>query len=124
MDGKIKESLNLFKQLNKRKNVKYVLYEAGITSTPDRARNLGANDFNLVKYEDFMKGNIPLPMENYTCPMKISQNNGEGNFSENCDYWGAFSQCEFYGKKECWEKFYGNAKSPAEKQKILKKGNF
>ena len=118
-DGMIEGSVKLFDGLQVREDVKYVVYGTGRVFSPDYLFKHGATDVEVVRYSDFVNGKLPLPLENYTCPRFISQSYGNADFDNDCRL-GLMSDCDKYGTQECWDKFYGDAKTVEEKQDVLR----
>lgn len=119
--GLIVDSVSLFNGLQKRDDVNYVMYSTGNACSPEYLFEHGANKINVIRYKEFIQGKLPLPMEQYTCPKKISYIYGDSKFDNDCILLGSFSNCKKYGTQECWDKFYGEAKTVEEKQNVLKK---
>ena len=119
-DGIIVGKIKLFKKLQKRDDVNYVMYATGKCFSPKYLFEHGASEINVISYEDFLQGNFPLPITQYTCPRQISQYYGKGEFYNDCAN-GTFSECKKFKTQECWDKFYGEAKTIDQKRKVLKK---
>ena len=119
-DGLIVGSVSLFNELQKRDDVNYVMYSTGRDFSPKYLFEHGASEINVIRYEEFIQGKLPLPMMQYTCPRQISQSYGNAEFYNDCGF-GCFSDCKKFGTRECWNKFYGEAKTIEEKQNVLKK---
>ena len=119
-DGLIVGSVSLFNELQKRDDVNYVMYSTGRIFSPEYLFEHGASEINVIRYEEFIQGKLPLPMMQYTCPRQISQSYGNAEFDNDCGF-GIFSDCKKFGTQECWNKFYGEAKTIEEKQNVLKK---
>ena len=119
-NGIISEYVTLFNELKKRDDVNYVMYGTGRLFSPKYLFKHGASEINVIRYSEFLEGKMPLPMVKYSCPRQISQNYGHEIFDNDCKI-GYFSDCNKFGTKECWEKFYGEAKTTEEKQNVLKK---
>ena len=80
----------------------------------------GATEFNVLRYEDFLNGKLPLPLEEYSCPAQFLQNYGKKDIDSGCIF-SSYYDCKKYGTKECWDSFYNNAKTYEEKQLVLRK---
>ena len=119
-NGIIIGTIKLFDKLQIRDDVKYVMYSAGKNFSPNYLFEHGASEINIITYKEFINGALPLPMMQYTCPAKISLQYGKGEFFNDCDI-GSFENCKKFGTQECWEKFYGKAKTIEEKQNVLKR---
>ena len=121
-DGIISHTIELFEELNRRDDVNYVMYGTSRYFSPTWLFEHGASEINVIRYEEFLNGALPLPMREYTCPGYLSQNYGDSSFENDCFGHGAhsFSDCSLYGKMECWAKFYGDAKTIEEKQAVLR----
>ena len=119
-DGIIYEWITLFDKLQRRDDIKYVMYGTGRFFSPKYLFEHGASEVEVIRYSDFLKGKLPLPMMEYTCPRLISQKYGKGNFDNDCLVYN----CGKFGTSECWEKFYGDAKTVEEKQKVMKRCRF
>lgn len=118
--GLIVGSVSLFNGLQKRDDVNYVMYSTGNACSPKSLFEDGVSKINVIRYEEFIQGKLPLPMKQYYCPKKISDFYGDSKFDNDCKL-GNFSDCKKYGTQECWDKFYGEAKTVEEKQNVLKK---
>lgn len=119
-EGHIWCEVELFTKLQKRDDVNYVVYSTSRVFSPEYLFEHGASEINVITYKEFLKGEYPLPMMEYTCPRYLSQLYGHADFDNNCNI-GTFESCRKYGSKECWNKFYGDAKTVKEKQKVMKK---
>lgn len=120
-DGIVVGSVCLFDKLQKRDDVNYVVYGTGKTLSPKYLFEHGATKNNVISYEEFVEGKLPLPMMQMTCPKQISRWYGNGEFKNNCGIGGDASDCEKFETHGCWDKFYGEAKTVEEKQKVLRK---
>lgn len=120
IDGIIVGFVTLFNGLQRRNDVNYVMYGTGRVFSPKYLFEHGASEINVIRYSEFLEGNLPLPMMQYTCPRQITQSYGREFFDNDCGL-GCFSDCKKFGTQECWEKFYGKAKTIAEKQNVLRK---
>lgn len=116
----IVDCVSLFDKLQRRDDVNYVTYATEYVLSPRYLFEHGASEINVISYREFLQGKMPLPMMQYTCPRQISQNYGNTFFDNNCGF-GSFSNCSKFGTQECWEKFYGDAETIEEKQKVLRK---
>ena len=112
-------NVKLFDKLNTREGIENVMYAVGGYLSPKYLFEHGANSVNIIKYKEFLEGKLPLPVLQYTCPRLISQNYGDGKFNNNCGT--SYQSCKKFGTQECWDKFYGNAKTDEEKQAVLKR---
>lgn len=126
-DGVITHSTELFEELKRREDVNYVMYATSRVFSPTWLFEHGASEINVIRYEEFLNGMLPLPMREYTCPGYMIQNYGNNKYNTeyNCYDHGAygshpFSDCSLYGTMECWDKFYGDAKTIEEKQNVLR----
>ena len=120
----------LFNGLNVNSNVDYVMYFNSAHLVNDQFFEtskdffaVGVNKDEIISYKKFLAGRLPLPMEKYACPAWITF----GEFKNNCEdicgnkhYSELYRNCPKYGNKECWELFYGNAKTAGEKQEVLR----
>ena len=109
---------NPFNEIKKRKDVNYVAYATGKYLTPNFLFKRGIDETNIIKYEDFLKGKLPLPIMHTTCPKEFVLIYGDVSFDNECPN---TNYCSKYGTTECWDKFYENKKTSEEKQKILKR---
>lgn len=124
-DGIITDRIRLFDKLQRRDDVKYVMYGTGRVLSPEYLFEHGANEINVISYNNFLKGEFPIPAMQYTCPAELAQSYEDSSFDDSicmkfCGFNSLFSDCKNYGSEECWNKFYGNAKTIKEKQKRLK----
>lgn len=119
-NGLIAGSVSLFDELQKRDDVNYVMYPTGIICSPEYLFEHGASEINVIRYEEFIQGKLPLPMMQYICPRRISQSYGNAEFDNDCGLVSSLD-CKKFGTEECWNKFYGEAKTIEEKQNVLKK---
>lgn len=119
--GIINGRVELFTELKKREDIKYVMYGTARFFSSEYLFDQGANSIEVITYSEFLKGKLPLPMMKYTCPMELTQKYGsDGEFDCNF-YSGFFSDCKKYGTLECWKKFYGDAETIEEKQDVLRR---
>ena len=119
-EGIIDGCVTLFNGLQKRDDVNYVMYGTGRAFSPEYLFEHGASEINVIRYEEFIQGKLPLPMMQYTCPRQISQSYGNAEFDNDCMI-GLISDCKKFGTQECWKKFYGEAQTIEEKQSVLRK---
>lgn len=110
----------IFKELHVIDNINYVIYDTQYRLTSNYLFEHGIDKVYIIKYSDFLNGKLPLPLMEYTCPAFILQNYGDEQFDNDCPL-GSFIDCTKFGKEECWNKFYGKAKTLEEKQKLLTK---
>lgn len=104
-NGVIISIIEVFDKIKERKDVNYVIYTNRATSlSPDYLFENGESEVNVIRYEEFLKGVLPLPMMKYTCPRWISQSFGKSKFDNDCGI-GTFTSCKKFGKSECWDKF-------------------
>lgn len=120
-NGIIDGFVTLFNELKKRDDVNYVMY-----STVEPIKYLlgmfgGVSEPWAIRYSEFLKGKLPLPLKGGNCPKNISEDYGKSEFViGRCLYTPSLA-CNKYYTLECWEEFYGEAKTNEEKQKVLKK---
>ncbi|MDD2434982.1 MAG: hypothetical protein PHO63_01885 [Bacilli bacterium] len=115
----ISKVVHLFTKKQTRDDIDYVIYEVGRYLSPTWLLENGADEYQVIRYQNFLNGGYPLPLKDYTCPLHISQCYGEEEFYNDCDL-GLPSQCQKYGEDECWDKFYNGAITIKEKQLVLK----
>ena len=102
-DGKYE--LAEFKNLKRRKDVKYVVYESTLTADEDFYFEQGYTIAHVLPYKLFLKGFLPIPMYKYDCPARFAQHYGGKGFVNGCSF-NDFTDCSKFGKKECWNKYY------------------
>ncbi len=122
IDGIISHQVELFKELNRRTDVNYVMYGTGRFFSPTYLFEHGASEINVIRYEEFLNGVLPLPIKEYVCPRQLSQDYGDCSFDNDCfsHCSGSFAKCDKYGKLECWNKFYDGAQTIDEKQAVMR----
>ena len=120
--GKVnKKNIELFKKIKKRRNVKYVIYGTGLALSDEYIFQLGIEEPFIISYSDFLMGKVPLPIEKLTCPRQLCRDYKNDLFDNSCLQIGYYSDCKKFDTQECWEKFYGDAKSIDDKQAVLKR---
>lgn len=117
---KIRLKIREFNSLNIRDDIKYVVFYTGRIFSPEFLFKKGADEVNVIRYSKFIEGDLPLPLQKYTCPQQFSRNYYLSETFKNDCINGLIEKCKKYGKNDCWEKFYGDAKTNKEKQKVLK----
>ena len=123
-NGIVSYPVELFKELKRRDDVNYVMYGTGRNFSTSWLFKHYASEINVITYEEFLNGYLPLPMRQYTCPRQISQDYGDGSFKYECHKCHSlFSECPNYGKMDCWNAFYEDAKTIEEKQAVLRMVN-
>ena len=115
-DGLIVGEVKLFDKLQTRNDVNYVIYSTGKILSPEYLFEQGASYDEIIRYEEFRQGKLPLRITQYICPGELSQNYGIPRFDNDCHIF-SYLKCEKYGTQECWDLFYGDAKTREEKQK-------
>lgn len=117
-NGIIGHTVKLFSRLEKREDITYVIYPTSIDCSPKQLFETGASEICIITYKEFYNGMLPMPMMQYTCPKEFSHRYRRDEF--NC-YFNSFSDCNSFGHRECWDEFYGEAKTIKEKQAVLRK---
>ncbi|MDD3341197.1 MAG: hypothetical protein PHN72_03235 [Bacilli bacterium] len=118
--GAIEYPVKLFTQLVRRNDIHYVIHSTSGLFQPEHLFDNGTDEMHVIKYEDFYNGVLPMPIIQQTCPRQLSLIYGNSEFDNDCPF-GCFLDCKKFGEIECWDKFYGNAKTIEEKQAVLKK---
>ena len=120
--GMIDKPVELFHGRKKRDDVSYVMYGTDHLATMSAYLEKGATKDNIIKYQDFLDGMLPIPMSELVCPQQFMQYYGRESFFDDCPpEIGSFSECDKHGTEECWDRFYGNAATPDEIQAVLRK---
>lgn len=115
------EKVELFQKLNVLDNIDYVIFINSNIYSLEALRNYGANEINIIRYSEFLDGMIPLPCMTVYCPKEFSRIYGQGGFDEVCRI-PEVLDCGNAKKRNCWDVYYGNAKTIKERQAILKLG--
>jgi len=121
INGVVSEKVTLFNELEKTENIKYVFYDIGYDFR-DKWYEENAHHPGILSYEEFLKGLLPMPLEQYTCPRIMYRVlSVKKNFTKECD-WAYMNHrgCSKFSP-ECWPTFYEGAVTQEEKQKVLQK---
>ena len=116
----IEKPVELFTGMRKRDDVEFVAYATSKARYPKEMKKRGATEANIISYEEFLNGVLPLPMEKGSCPREFTQYYGNEVFENSCS--GAeFSDCPKFATGECWDQFYGTATTTIDVQNVLRK---
>ena len=80
------------------------------------------------RLQDFVKGNLPFPIEKVYCPKEFLQSYGKfdcftgdyGDIDSDCKK-VCYADCPVHTDNKCWNQFYQGKQNIEEKQKILRK---
>ena len=120
-DGIIDGRVDLFRGLVKRNDIKYVVFSTARCLSPQYCFEHGVSEDEVLPYEKFLKGNLPVPESDLLCPAQLVQTYSNDDFDNDCICVGCFSDCEKFRTKKCWDKFYEGAETFEEKQAVLKR---
>lgn len=98
-------SVELFRELRERVDIKYVTYESNNTASADFYFDNGYSPLEIISYEHFFNGMYPLPIYEYNCPARLEEHYDERKFDNGCPK-GNCEECPKFGYKPCWDIYY------------------
>ena len=114
-DKMIGERVKLFDKLILRDDVEYVMYTLHRMYYPEYLLEDDLDEIKVVRYSEFINGKYPLPIMQYTCPHLVDDKYCIEGLCERDT-----SCCKKFGSHECWDKFYGDAKTIEQRREKMK----